>query len=164
MLAQMTSANHAGIAFSVSCAAWAAFAVGSADVHDCRVPMHYGLTGEPDGWFPGGCGALWILPVLVLILACLPVAMRRCRWKLNHPVFMGNPNVDGPVRDFALLYLDAMIATACLLLAVIAQQSPRIATHGGSIQPWQTIPALLALMAALTVGYLARGRALASEQ
>jgi hypothetical protein len=104
--------SHLIRAFSFGCAAAAAMAIAKIpeETVDCRVPMQFGFFGEV-GWSVDGCGFLWVYPGVAVLVAVLPTVARRYKWRINNPQFLGNANEEGPVRDIALLYLDALMGS-----------------------------------------------------
>ena len=98
----------------------------------CSVPMQFDLAGTPT-WYMEGCGWLYVFPVCALLMAWIPVAARKHKWRVNNPKFLGDGNREGPLRDLVLLYLDVMMFSVCALFAFISWKLPRIATDGGAL-------------------------------
>ena len=132
-----------------------------------------------------GCGFLYLFPALALLIAWMPWAAAKYRWHVNNPKFLGDGNRDGPVRDLVLLFLDAMMASVCVLFAFISWQLPRISTDGGSLgaprcrrtrtprhsewprprtEPWWVVPAWLGFILLLLVAYCVYGAKVAESE
>lgn len=62
-----------------------------------RIPTHYGLSGQPDGW--GGKNALLILPGVTLFIFTMFTILERFPRIYNYPVIITSTNAP---RQYAL--------------------------------------------------------------
>lgn len=55
-----------------------------------RIPTHFGLNGQPDGW--GGPESLWMLPIVGTLIALMMTVVTRFPQSFNYPVRMTREN------------------------------------------------------------------------
>lgn len=119
-----------------------------------RVPMHFDLAGEPDGW--GGRGSVLLLPVTALFLYLLLSAVQYfpAHW-YNYPVSLTDENRDRQHR-LAKGLIVAMKAAICGLFAHLTLGVLETALgRADGLGPWLVFGWLAVIFGLIGV-YLAR--------
>lgn len=119
-----------------------------------RVPMHFDLAGDPDGW--GGRGSLLLLPGTALFLYLLLSAVQRipAHW-YNYPVAVTDENRERQHR-LAMGMIVALKAAICGLFAHLTLGVLEIAFgRADGLGPWLVLGWLAVIFGLIGV-YLAR--------
>lgn len=119
-----------------------------------RVPTHFGLSGQPDGW--GGRGTILLLPVISVVLYIVLSAVQRipASW-YNYPVAITGENRERQVRLARSLvsWLKAGLAAMLAHLTIATLRTALGSAEG--LDPF-VIWVWLAVIFALVGIYLAR--------
>jgi uncharacterized membrane protein len=91
-----------------------------------RVPMHFGISGKPDGWGPRW--TLFLLPVIAVALLSLLTVGKRFPSHFNYPVPVTPENRERQ-QQLGLELLDEMRLVTAVMLGYISIQQMRTALN-----------------------------------
>jgi hypothetical protein len=117
------------------------------------VPMHFGMTGKPDGWGPRW--TLFLLPVTAVVVVSLLTFGKRFPSHFNYPVKVTAENRERQQR-LGLELLDEMRFVVAVMLGYISIQQMRTAlnlTNGLGV--W-TMLLIVAAMMGTIAAYMVR--------
>lgn len=123
-----------------------------------RIPLHFGLDGQANGW--GGRGMLFLLPALGVGLFGLLTVLARVPHLYNYPFAITPENAPRQYRLARRLIL-AVRFWAVTLLAVLVGEISQVALDPAARLRWWSLPAMLAGLAFLLGWYFVaawRGR------
>jgi uncharacterized membrane protein len=113
-----------------------------------RIPLHFDITGKPDGW--GNKGWLWILPMIGAVIYVGFTALVRVPHRFNYPWKITPENAQRQYR-IARSLLTWLKAQITLLLAAIAWTTIRVALgKAEGIGAW-FVPVLVGVLLATVV-------------
>ena len=114
------------------------------------IPVHFGITGQPDKW--ESKGELWVLPALGLVIYVGLTILGRYAHKFNYPWEITPANAE---RQFqmARVVVSAVKALTMWLFAIITWQTVRVAMNQASGLGF-LIPAVIIVSTFTIVVYL----------
>ncbi len=119
------------------------------------IPIHFGLSGQPDAWGPRA----WLIVIAILptLMNFALQALGRHPWILQYPVRITRENA---ITQYSLVmkFLSCLAASIAWFSAWAVWCSVKVALgEAQSLGVW-ALPVFLAWMAALTVAYFAMAR------
>lgn len=117
-----------------------------------RVPTHFSLSGQPDGW--GSPLLLLFLPVTACLLYLLMTLVAHYPGSFNYPVRVTRANL-GRLQTLALQMIGWLKAEVVWLLACIQVSAVHAARtgHSGGISAW-LMPTALGVVFGTILGYV----------
>lgn len=109
-----------------------------------RVPIHFNVSGQPDGW--GGRATLLVLPAIGVLAFCGLTVLARVPRRFNYVVQITPENAAAEYAAGARL-VRALKAGVAVLLADLLRRAIRVATGGA-----QTLGASFTLVLAAAIG------------
>jgi uncharacterized membrane protein len=110
-----------------------------------RVPIHFGVSGPPDGWAPRG--ALAIFPGAA-IFAYLPISFAQRKGRYNFPVRVTPANADR-LHALARRLLSSLKVVMAAIFTYVFWLCAAIARGRASELPPWFLPAVIVVMVAL---------------